>query len=720
MKKLISILLASALLTSVFTVSAGAAAPTEDVMTRGALVERLHELSDSPKAEKPADFTDVPADASCAAAVAWAAETGIIAGYGDGRFGPGDPITREQLAVVLHRLHQKLQGQTPEGSAESLAAYADAGKAGAWAVPALQWAAAEGALREDTLLDPQGTLSWERANDMIFTVCGLGMVDIYNACERSYILEQAGSMHWINDNHHNNTQGEDPDYEVYIAEGVGVYHWFNSTPNVRFDNGMEIFIDDEGDRWAYYPALGDVVHENYYNNPHWFEIDGALSMNVIDAYLEDGKYYVTVREKDFAQIYGNGFDPVFMGEGYVFQEGSFLQSLLVLDAETMLLQESIGYVLHPDGTEKTYSHTKIHYGCEMPEDAKTLLEDWKKETDRTDFTVVERPGTPEEITHTFDVPKGDYVAIWIPYDLGVASSHEIYEDAACTRPTGRESFRAVEDEMNLYIAERSKVADLETIMAANRLDVLVEKFGSASSKIETSDGFSQLMYADARFTNLDSGAEGSFIRAGNSGYQEYEGELSLLVAGDSDAGEEYPFLFGDSESFLNDYFITRAKLTEEGLMVTMQMSEEDTQTAISGEELEDTEGATLRCDVLLDPESYAFRNMTETLERADGTEESLSTVTFAYGVQAPEEAETLYARMGEREDGCTLTLVLSPGTQEEQRSEYAAVKGDKVIFFSHLREEYDFFADEGCTQAVDPTAVVLEGDLVIYAVPSAK
>ncbi len=35
--------------------------------------------------------------------VTWAAAQGIVSGYGDGRFGPNDNITREQFAAMLWR-----------------------------------------------------------------------------------------------------------------------------------------------------------------------------------------------------------------------------------------------------------------------------------------------------------------------------------------------------------------------------------------------------------------------------------------------------------------------------------------------------------------------------------------------------------------------------------------------------------------------------------------
>lgn len=45
------------------------------------------------------DFTDVAQGKYYTEAVAWGAENKIVEGYGDGKFGPQDIITREQMAV---------------------------------------------------------------------------------------------------------------------------------------------------------------------------------------------------------------------------------------------------------------------------------------------------------------------------------------------------------------------------------------------------------------------------------------------------------------------------------------------------------------------------------------------------------------------------------------------------------------------------------------------
>ncbi len=60
-------------------------------------------------AEQPKGSPDVPADAWFAEYVNYVAEPGLMQGYADGRFGPEDNITREQLAAILWRCCKVLQ-----------------------------------------------------------------------------------------------------------------------------------------------------------------------------------------------------------------------------------------------------------------------------------------------------------------------------------------------------------------------------------------------------------------------------------------------------------------------------------------------------------------------------------------------------------------------------------------------------------------------------------
>ena len=76
---------------------------TDSHAARATVATALYRLTGSPAVTYEPVFTDVPAGQWYSAAAIWAHKTGIAAGYGDGRFGPNDDITREQFAVMMFR-----------------------------------------------------------------------------------------------------------------------------------------------------------------------------------------------------------------------------------------------------------------------------------------------------------------------------------------------------------------------------------------------------------------------------------------------------------------------------------------------------------------------------------------------------------------------------------------------------------------------------------------
>ena len=70
--------------------------------TRASTVTYLWKLAGSPAAQG-GGFSDVPASASYAKAVAWAVEKGITNGTSPTTFSPGDTCTRGQIVTFLHR-----------------------------------------------------------------------------------------------------------------------------------------------------------------------------------------------------------------------------------------------------------------------------------------------------------------------------------------------------------------------------------------------------------------------------------------------------------------------------------------------------------------------------------------------------------------------------------------------------------------------------------------
>lgn len=125
--------------------------------TRGMIVTILHRMEGEPTAAGEA-FTDVEAGQYYAAAVAWASANGIVGGYGDGTFGPNDPITREQLAAILYRYAQFKGMDVSVGENTNILSYTDFDQLSEWAIPAMQWACGAGLISGvgGGALDPQG------------------------------------------------------------------------------------------------------------------------------------------------------------------------------------------------------------------------------------------------------------------------------------------------------------------------------------------------------------------------------------------------------------------------------------------------------------------------------------------------------------------------------------------------------------------------------------
>ena len=71
--------------------------------TRAMTVEYLWKVAGSPTPSANASFTDIPANADYAQAVAWAVENKITSGTGGGKFSPAATCTRGQIVTFLYR-----------------------------------------------------------------------------------------------------------------------------------------------------------------------------------------------------------------------------------------------------------------------------------------------------------------------------------------------------------------------------------------------------------------------------------------------------------------------------------------------------------------------------------------------------------------------------------------------------------------------------------------
>ena len=142
--------------------------PNND-LSRGMLVQILYNRENRPAISAQSAFDDVADGDWYADAVNWAASLGIVEGYSDARYGPNDPVTREQLAAILYRYAQYKGYDVHVGEETNLLSYTDAREISEYAIPAMQWACGAGIITgvTDSTLVPTGTATRAQVATML-------------------------------------------------------------------------------------------------------------------------------------------------------------------------------------------------------------------------------------------------------------------------------------------------------------------------------------------------------------------------------------------------------------------------------------------------------------------------------------------------------------------------------------------------------------------------
>lgn len=127
-----------------------------DTLTRAMLAQILYNLEGGVLVNYLMQYNDIPADEWYTEAVRWATSEGIVSGYGNGVFAPNDPITREQLAVMLYRYEQSKVGVTEAWMPQL--SYTDITEVSDWAYDAMGWCTTNGIIegKGNGILDPKG------------------------------------------------------------------------------------------------------------------------------------------------------------------------------------------------------------------------------------------------------------------------------------------------------------------------------------------------------------------------------------------------------------------------------------------------------------------------------------------------------------------------------------------------------------------------------------
>ena len=136
-------------------------------VTRGMMATILWRMEGSLAPKDENSFTDVEAGMWYADAITWTTANGIFAGYSKDKFGPDDPVTREQLTAIFYRYADyKGYKLTITGNLDK---FEDADKITDYAKTVMQWAVGNGLIKgkSENLLDPQGTATRAEISAML-------------------------------------------------------------------------------------------------------------------------------------------------------------------------------------------------------------------------------------------------------------------------------------------------------------------------------------------------------------------------------------------------------------------------------------------------------------------------------------------------------------------------------------------------------------------------
>ena len=126
-------------------------------LTRAMMATVLWAMEGGPVVNYAMAYTDVDSDDWFAEAVRWATSEGVVNGVGDNAYAPNDPLTREQMAVMLYAYAVYKGYDTAASTAAE--SFSDSGEISGWALTAMNWAVDNGLLggKPGNLLDPTGS-----------------------------------------------------------------------------------------------------------------------------------------------------------------------------------------------------------------------------------------------------------------------------------------------------------------------------------------------------------------------------------------------------------------------------------------------------------------------------------------------------------------------------------------------------------------------------------
>ena len=153
----------------------GTFAPT-GTTTRAQIVQILYNLEGTPAVSGTTPFTDLTAN-WYKPAILWAYQNNVVAGTSSTTFAPDQPVTREQIAVILTQYMFHVLKMNRTWTPADLSKFPDGAQVSSWAKEAMQDAVALGLINgtkaPDGLvyLDPQGSATRQQVATILMNFC---------------------------------------------------------------------------------------------------------------------------------------------------------------------------------------------------------------------------------------------------------------------------------------------------------------------------------------------------------------------------------------------------------------------------------------------------------------------------------------------------------------------------------------------------------------------
>ena len=153
----------------------GTFAPT-GTTTRAQIVQILYNLEGTPAVSGTTPFTDLTAN-WYKPAILWAYQNNVVAGTSPTTFDPDQPVTREQIAVILTQYMFHVLKMERTWTPADLSTFPDGAQVSGWAKEAMQDAVALGLINGTkapdgkVYLDPQGSAARQQVATILMNFC---------------------------------------------------------------------------------------------------------------------------------------------------------------------------------------------------------------------------------------------------------------------------------------------------------------------------------------------------------------------------------------------------------------------------------------------------------------------------------------------------------------------------------------------------------------------